>query len=120
MKANELKIGNIVTLTGDTWTEDVRDKKHTITAQDILDIEGGAEGYEAIPVTAALLESLGFSSGRSHGFYFTIKGVTGFTMARRAGRFYLKEYKVDANPIRTLHHLQNLFYDIKGEELNVG
>jgi hypothetical protein len=84
MQPNELRIGNLVKVTGDTWTEQVRDKPYVVTAQDLLDMEESTEGYEAIPLTAELLEQFGFSSGRSHGFFFTVKGVSGFTIAKRA------------------------------------
>lgn len=74
------------------------------------------EKIKPIPLTGEILEKAGF---KQHLHLWKIKGVTGFTIEKRASRFYLKEYKIDANPIQTVHHLQNLYYAIKQEELKL-
>lgn len=120
--ANELRIGNtlaffskqgiitgIISLISD---EGILWFKHYDVKVDLEDVNG-------IPLTPEILEKAGFIDGRSHGFLWKIKGVSGFTIEKRAHRYYLKEYKVDANPIKTVHHLQNLFYAIKNEELKL-
>jgi hypothetical protein len=120
----QFRIGNIVHLVGDTWTEQVREKLHRITAQDLLDMEEGSEGYEAVRITEELLGKAGFETDFSTSDY--LDGYNNrklFILASYNAEGLVCEFengkKNISVKIQYLHQLQNLHHALTGEELEI-
>lgn len=118
--ANELRIGNYLRLVGESWTKQ-RDTIQAITAQDILDIEGGADGYEAVELTPEILGKCGFVHvvDTDEGPHFAYEGLQLWYSAdlpNEATGFYHINSKLLVH-VDYLHQLQNFYHSLSGEEL---
>lgn len=103
MNANELRLGNFV----------LEESKRVQLSEDDLEVLFAARNYadyEPIPLTPEILEKCGFEKGEK-GFWFT-GGI---------------EYNLEKNLlegfgyclIEYLHQLQNLYFALTGEELQI-
>lgn len=120
IKANELRIGNKVkmkvpTSVDNEWFET------TIEAADLLGIERGDNLIEGIPLTPEILEKCGFEkkTGSAPGigdFYWHDNGI--FETIRVHGDI-IKLEGIDSIPVKHLHQLQNLYFALTGEELEI-
>lgn len=123
INAKELRIGNWVTYHGET------DMPCQLDAQDIFNIATGYMDndkiHSPIPLTPEILEKCGFTvaSDKEYGgwitpFYGIFKDNAFRIRVNACGEFYYSPDKY-ANPIylRFLHHLQNWFFALTGEEL---
>jgi hypothetical protein len=109
--ANELRAGNLLKLEG-RWV--VVDGQ---AIRDISIISGEAGRYERIPLTSEVLTRCGFRDdslrvSNDVGWAFNLELVKGEMVLA------VEDYALPVG-CRFLHHLQNLFYAITGEELNV-
>lgn len=127
MKAQDLRIGNYlkVTLNSQTSTEG-------ITASGIMDIYCNKDNtsikYEPIPLTEEVLLKCGFEMSE-HGEYFikdnadSFDGVmsTKLTYNLTDELFTVLNTDYDGYHVecKHLHHLQNLYFALTGEELKI-
>lgn len=132
MKANELRIGNLVLKYG---------SEILITPYDLINIELSLNEYEPIPLTEEWLLKFGFveeldkKPSLKHGNYFSIwvmdyKYSFSYADFRKDWGFY-HSYTDAGNEndnnrfdfiscgIKHVHQLQNLYFALTGEELQV-
>lgn len=113
IKANELMIGNIVLNQG---------KPFRISG---IAEENRMEGFEGIPLTPDVLAKCGFVKGprQSGGYCGYSNGVIKLddhcTFGLYDGRMDDAGTKFYGPPLDYLHHLQNLFFALTGEELKI-
>jgi hypothetical protein len=104
MKANELRVGN--------WIIGCNGKYFQIF-EDGMEILMGARNYgdfDPIPLTPEILEKAGFEKGLN-GYFF-----------RGGVEYNLKRHMLEGFgycEILYVHQLQNLYYALTGEELNI-
>ncbi len=110
MRANELRIGNLVTTAG------VQVKAMAI---DIMELENGSLEIEPIALTEEKLLEFGFekiyngSFVKDDFFGYLSKSEKGYDLIDYEGN------SVNDNPISHVHQLQNLFFALTGEELQL-
>lgn len=106
MKAEELRIGNYI----------IYQKEHIIKC-DIKDIELSEIDREPIPLTEEILLKCGFE------FFDNERIFNGFVIEDfHNGNYYFTSgegIKLHEKHIEYLHQLQNLYFSLTGEELNV-
>lgn len=116
MKANEFRIGNWVKyrIYDEMDTPKEYDAYSKIEAEDLLHLQQNPEDadYKPIPITPEILEKCGFKKFESGNFYHPK------TMFELTPKFWLEgsERAVKAG---YLHQLQNLYFALTGEELEV-
>jgi hypothetical protein len=119
IKANDLRLGN--------WVKnDCDDKLFRVDAVDILTCYNDNDWLLPIPLTPELLVKAGFTKHLSSDkvLYHFFKGENPVThdwlidLNWIIGREY-PFYKNGYHEIKYLHQLQNLFYSLTGEELEV-
>ena len=126
MNANELRIGNWVSI--DNWVIDVDE-----ISNDKIDISNGIEPYDIkdikpIPLTEEWLIRFGFHKSEA----FRTKHIGGFIdglcelfMKTNGSMFWVYSFsEVDGTiwfitKITYVHQLQNLYFALTGEELNL-
>lgn len=127
MKANELRIGNLVYRTNKLTKEKLTIE---LTASCILYISANGEIssfiYEPIPLTEEWLTKFGF---KEHDFehigyvpetYHRIESKIGYMVIDSQFEFTLNyggEYS--SEEIKNVHQLQNLYFALTGEELTI-
>lgn len=140
MKAEELRIGNyvkidmgigqVLSITESIFSTNYKNEDYNVTIGiDGLFLSEDEENIEGVPLTEEILLKCGFKKiNHIHGYVF-------YTYKRKTSRnCYLYEMPIDIyldshrvvvgnfntkKPIQYLHQLQNLFYAVNGEELNV-
>lgn len=129
MKANELRIGNIILKhfeNGDGQLEEV-------TSRTIFDCQTNPTGkfsYSGIPLSPSILEAAGFEKRRDGEYLYSIdldrhisiviSKDSFFPMLLQDAEFSGGELNVySCNLINYLHQLQNLYFALTGEELDV-
>lgn len=134
MKANELRIGNIVFYNSENDKNEPVRYYCTIDGADLRimqDDENYLKSHEPIPLTAELLEKCGFEEDRYESDVFEHKGIC-LTLVFERG-YKEKEphwhYGYDFEKgngteplwkaIDHLHQLQNLVFALTGEELEI-
>jgi len=135
IKANELRIGNIINLGGNTLDTYQTYKPHIVCADTIKAIkeENDDNGddyilsvFQPVELTPEILEaSCGFSSFKKRKnltlYYknyiddFCIE----YTQYLGEFGFYLYGYRFPHKKIQYLHNLQNTHHSLKGEELQI-
>lgn len=118
MKATELRIGN--------WIE-IKDQEDKTFAQiegigNLQQVAGqlwSIEELEPIPLTEEWLERFGFISDPYHDTY--IKGYFTLNCDKTRGKLELWLNNVTGKVlyVKQVHKLQNLFFEIEGEELQL-
>lgn len=123
IKAQELRLGNIVLRDGEY---------HVIDAYDILSASVGDIEFEGVVLTGDVLARCGFEDDSYANFIITMPDnpLSNFKSNARWIRISFKEYAclnlqetIDITdydisaPCKYLHQLQNLFFSICGEEL---
>lgn len=102
--ANELRIGN--------WVEqDGRPKRVSLQDDDFWH----TERFEPIPLTPELLEKIGFGDAEEVDF-------GGQITAGEANHIFMGTItyiKHGRQKVQYLHHLQNIYFALAGEELNI-
>lgn len=109
MKANELRIGNIINNDGE---------EILVTSYTFYNIETDGEYFKDIPLTEEWLLKLGFEwKGLiSKGQYLTITTPCGKALVYNDG--FLKFVGVTIEvPIKHVHQLQNVYFALTGKEL---
>jgi hypothetical protein len=124
IKANELRIGNYLKLVGPSWTTQQRGIIQRISASDIVDIEfTGGDAYQPIPLNKELLLQCGFTYSTDTELELSIDESNKLVANPYIERGYAVQLCCQTNwagqkPLY-LHQLQNLYYVLTGEELNV-
>ena len=128
MKANELRIGNVVNIVNTTrdflgrvWYSDA-----LISHEDIYDIaRGNGYQYNPIPLTEEWLLKFGFITKGIH-YNFTLGNMEIASAIRvlstnERGKFYLDGDIPEWMKIKLeyVHQLQNLYFVFAGEELEI-
>jgi hypothetical protein len=118
MKVEELRIGNYLKYTDDEIIKpERRGKIFKVIAEDILALSGNPIDYiHPIPLTPEILEKAGFEL---FPWGWVKKASNDFGIRLNVQSF---SYDVSGNyPVKLdyLHQLQNLYYALTGEELNV-
>ena len=107
MKATDLRIGNIVNLDG---------YYNTIKGGICL-MPSEVERYKPIELTEEILLKCGFEK---HFELDNVLCLLGFSIEDRSGKFNLFYNGACVVPsIKYLHQLQNLYFALTGEELNI-
>jgi hypothetical protein len=116
--ANELRIGNYVYL---KWSNEYR-KTNILDIKDIAENKDYIqEQVEPIPLTPDLLLKSGFTKGEllpSGHTIFANNQYSSFAVCQTPGGYFLTDYVYDVK-IYSLHHLQNLYYCLIGQELQI-
>ena len=111
MKANELRVGNLV----GSYNKGEEDRVLTINAQNILvEAKANKQGYtryRPIPLTEEWLLKFGFENNRL-GLFDCIKVVEDIGFHIYFIQRHLKE-------VQYVHQLQNLYFALVGEELKL-
>ena len=123
MKANELRIGNIVEFSTPKLPLNIHELSHIVTAEDIVNFENGKILLTPVPLTEEWLKKLGFKyseerASMSNGFEeWENNGVY-------IGPLDNEKYVCDALDqggismyILYVHQLQNLYFALTGQEL---
>ena len=121
MKANELRIGNYILHepTIDDWEEII------ITLPSLLQVDISPESYCGIPLTEEWLLNFGFetyTTEKSKVYKLGNFMVTYVLKGRFAGNKYLKAFNISFSEfghIKHVHTLQNLYFALTGEELQI-
>jgi hypothetical protein len=117
IKSNELRVGNLVKYTGGFENKDL-----TYFITESVEIDAIAENplYEPIPLTPEILEKAGFElelKFESGDYWFHEKMRT-FAASRMY--IYLPYSLFDSMaPCKYVHQLQNLYWVLVGEELEI-
>ncbi len=114
MKATELRIGNYVMYepTIDDWEEKV------ITLHSLLQVDISPESYCGIPLTEEWLLKFGFQEVElSIPRKWVIKN--GFRLRENKLNKYFFQYKYGFVEVTQIHQLQNLYFALTGEELEL-
>ena len=120
MKANELRIGNFL-------YDNV--KYFQVTSKTILQIDNGAKSFNPIPLTPEILENCGFGADVNYDFYFDMQ-THGLEIRCMTDGFYPiyiqysemsseNEQRVGLERINYVHELQNLFFVLHKDELEI-
>jgi hypothetical protein len=109
MKANELRIGNWIT---EFTTAHPNGKNIQL---DWISRDDDFENCRAIPLTPEILEKCGFET--PDGYIDTVKYKDGVMIDFNRGKYLLREN--NRIEIKYLHQLQNLYFSLTGEELEV-
>lgn len=121
IKANEVRIGN--------WVEDIApyDKQYLqIRWENIGKISENGYKYRPIPLTPEILEACGFVNKPNETFNLSYElTIDGFASTFRTwqyrGEWYIEPMGYDTGniSIEYLHQLQNLYFALTGQELEV-
>lgn len=120
MKATELRIGNWVEYQGEHFK--IYGINHDIPFLDTIEFGDGVvqwKDIKPIPLTEEWLEMFGFISDPYHDTY--IKGSFTLNCDKTRGKLALWPDNVTGKVvyIKYAHKLQNLFFEIEGEELQL-
>jgi hypothetical protein len=112
LKANELRVGNIVSITGIQFVLNTQNLAY------ILEQDGIDTRCEPIPLTPEIFERFGFTS---KGKYFTNGILTLYPYGN--GSYGIEVDGFTDQGINTsvsyLHELQNIYFCLRGEELKI-
>lgn len=118
IKANELRIGN--------WVYDEQSKSPVpIRGGGIMLIDEGKRNFEAIPLTSEILVSCGFENiTHFEGVPTGVYKKNGLNIGLNGDDFVNAQYTVIFDDdicvkVKFLHQLQNLYFALTGEELEV-
>ena len=127
MKANELRIGNIL-----MFTDSPAKREWIIRGQDIAYAEKDPDWlnlfFDPIPLTPEWLERLGFKESGVYGRNDSYKSPCGhYFMEKKHIKEYadysLKDYNtgqfINSFEIKYVHELQNLYFALTGQELTL-
>ena len=111
MKANELRIGNLVL---SQWENN---KIHKVRGQDIFDLEQGIDSnsFQPIPLTEEWLLKFGFNKGK-----FNYKWQYGnFIYDQKLKLWVWFGVQIHDYLIENVHQLQNLYFALTAQELTI-
>lgn len=121
MKAQELRIGNLLSYNGTVvQVSNIGSNGFETTKDGVLYGSCNLESYDPIPLTEQWLIDFGLLKKPNHK-YFHIKGMD-FHIPIMSGGYYDNEYGMDEENRITLfyvHQLQNLYFALTGEELQL-
>jgi hypothetical protein len=117
MKANELRIGNLVQYepTIDDWEETI------ITTHTLLQVDISSDSYCGIPLTGEWLEKFGFEQREFDIQKYDCKW-SNFSFSLdywNAQKIYIYGWIGGNITIKYVHQLQNLYFALTGEELTI-
>lgn len=113
INANEVRIGN--------WLKrDSQPNGFHVDSQSFFIIEQHPNWYEPIPISEDILMACGFEKD-NHRKYSTayLKNKIRIRHLKGDNKFVLNRYGSVYLSIHTLHQLQNLFFALTGEELQI-
>ena len=121
MKANELRIGNLVNyLIEDNFENPSKWYQETyIDAEDLLILsKKGCDNYQPIPLTEEWLLNFGFDKALNGYWYKDYINVKLFDIIE----IYLRgdDNNLANDTLKYVHQLQNLYFALTGEELTYG
>jgi len=117
MKANELRVGNIIAASLKSGKG--RTIEHTVTAYNIANIDAGTTGFifSTIPLTEEWLLKFGFIKRDNYGNdEYRLDGYSYFR-----GSFYISDCDEcgESVEINFVHELQNLYFALTKKELTI-
>ncbi len=117
LKVNELRAGNLIHVLDEDFNKEVL----RVNLNDMCNVEcsSGIDDFEPIPITEEWLLEMGFELHDDCG---ELKGNDRFCSHRKLmGCFRLPNYEWSLNgkKIKYLHTLQNLYFALTEEELNI-
>lgn len=130
IKANELRIGNYITYLDDIYVvngiayEELNPNKWRISFKTLDGKLGNAKSVdwiEPIPLTPEWMEMMGFVEDKQHECYVIWESESHVAIEYFDGFVHLVGH-TSAQPmehIQYVHQLQNLYFALSGEELNV-
>lgn len=116
LNAQELRIGNWVNIIGRVPTK--------ATTDHIKSIFEGDVDYKAIPLTPEILEKAGFVKTTQSGYVGYVLDDFEISATGGDGLYYSASNREETNNqpyvnLTYLHQLQNLYFALTGEELNI-
>ena len=122
IKANELRIGNIVYYIypeEDAGGNIIGHREEfTITSKYIQHAEDHPDMYHSIPLTEEWLERMGFKQGGIRDYVIDMPNNNCLEWERADNSFSFCGVCLPYNPVY-VHQLQNLYFALTGEELTV-
>lgn len=118
MKVSEFRLGNYILHNGEVMpVVQIERRYKTIYRLNDMDVDERIieDHFNPIPITPALLYSVGFSTPPNH--LSTIVYKDGVTIDYHHGKFRLRDNS--RITIDYLHQLQNLYFALTGEELTI-
>jgi hypothetical protein len=119
IKANELRIGNLIMAISPFRTISGKNEIITVTGLFIRQCEiagGEITNYDPIALTAEWLEKFGFTIGDHRyvkGEYSLLSAHDGFMFGR------INHLPIIKDGLRYVHQLQNIYFAVTGEELTI-
>jgi hypothetical protein len=108
MKANEIRIGNLVEATNDDVVF-----PYVITAQEIVFYHSDPKRFNPIPLGKEWFDKIKWELEKGEFYYFLDNNY--FSINTSGQVYYMGDYT--AVNVEYLHDLQNLYFAITGEEL---
>lgn len=118
MKANELRIGNLVFLNGELYQMTIQ------TFEDIGQSEYDEEDFTPIPLTEKWLTDFGFEFSKSVWFYLEncpyelTGGIFTLRLKGLQDFYFFLDLEIGCK-IKYVHQLQNLYFSFTGVELTL-
>lgn len=112
MEAKELRMGNWVDAEYSHWIK--------VSILDLVNIESNPESFYPIPLTPKILEKCGWVENKEMMFTFILPNGYFTCIPQPSANAFIIKYKNDhIAKIKYLHQLQNLYFALTGEELEV-
>lgn len=128
MKAEELRIGNIVMrkeLGSNSPAYEIRiesilsDGINMEQVYEDVDVEAKFDDIEGIPLTEERLEKFGIGKGQNNGMYHFKKGSAEYLWLEDQGlKIFIHNCPLMAFPCRYVHQFQNFYFDFMRQPLN--
>lgn len=125
MKASELRIGNYITRFGDNVVVDGIDKKHRNDTDYYIRIKEDRElGYwldqfKPIVLTEEILLKCGLEKRKDGNFNLFKQSKVDIVIDKEFSAWKCDGINFSVGCIKYLHQLQNLYFALTGEELNI-
>lgn len=122
IKANELRIGNLILRNGFLIEEKEKFKETTVTHNDITACYVDNTSFKPIPLTEEWLLKFGFEKDNDFGNWH-LSAYEIFSSGNRDFVYWYNhssdDYYSDVRKINTVHQLQNLYFALTGQELEL-
>jgi hypothetical protein len=130
MKANELRIGNIVEFSTPKLPLNIHELSHIVTAEDIVNFGNGKILLTPVPLTEERLLKFRFHKRKAMGNYWfektykkllfitnDINTKTGLAFSTKLDHVFIHDMPGNEIRIKYVHVLQNVWFALTGQEL---
>lgn len=120
LKPQELRIGNTIKRSqSDSWLDSAKGEFVTVGINELIDLDVYRDNdkYEPIPITPGILEQCVFLHDVIDDTSYYRKGK--FWLFHKDEDWYWSGFEDECKSFQYLHQLQNLFFALSGEELQI-